>query len=91
MLKAPGSWTADAACARPGMDANLWHSPETRAARDICESCPVASQCLEYALAFPNPGCWVGIYAGLTGAQRRTERRTRAEQARASADLAEAS
>lgn len=52
------------------------HVPD--AARQACESCPVRSQCLEFALADPrNAGYW----AGTTQRERNRIRRGRREAA----------
>lgn len=52
------------------------HGPDMRAniaaAKRICQDCPVRSDCLAYALANPDV---VGIWGGLTDAERRREPR----------------
>lgn len=60
----PPAWTIDAACA--GHDLNLWF-PEAgdrnglATARSICAQCPVATQCLQYALENDiRHGVWGG-------------------------------
>ncbi|WP_313673314.1 WhiB family transcriptional regulator [Mycolicibacterium sp.] len=59
-------WRARAACA--GRSPNLWfpegagNSAATQEAVAICRSCPVRTQCAEYALAQPeNFGIWGGL------------------------------
>lgn len=37
-------------------------------ARQICEACPVQTECLDYALSLPHP--WHGVYAGLSPRER---------------------
>jgi WhiB family redox-sensing transcriptional regulator len=72
----PPAWMEDALCAQVGGDA--WF-PENgqgaREARTICRACPVATACLEWALA-NEPG-W-GVYAGTTQRQRAKARKRRA-------------
>lgn len=70
-------WQAHAACRGP--EAFLFFAPthfekkeekisrETRA-KMICDSCPVRSDCLDYALAIREPH---GIWGGLTEQERR--------------------
>jgi WhiB family transcriptional regulator, redox-sensing transcriptional regulator len=60
-VPAPGSWTKRAAC----RDGHLYYEffrdgPPLRAVRELCESCPVSSQCLSYALANDVHGIWAG-------------------------------
>jgi len=49
-----------------------WWFPERggvyKAAKEICERCPVRQQCLDYSLTLPNV---IGIWGGLSGNQRR--------------------
>jgi WhiB family redox-sensing transcriptional regulator len=45
-------------------------------ARAICKSCPVQSNCLEYALEFP-PADMHGVWAGMTSRQLAAEQRRR--------------
>jgi WhiB family redox-sensing transcriptional regulator len=69
-------WQRRASCR--GADTDLWFPTASKtgeAARAICESCPVQSQCLMYALASPE---LVGIWAG-------TDERERGRMRRASA------
>lgn len=47
------------------------------AARQICMSCPVRVQCLEYSLQFPSD---FGIVAGLSPVQRRRLRKIEKEK-----------
>jgi WhiB family redox-sensing transcriptional regulator len=71
------TWTAQAACQH--QPTRLWfagdgRNPNTKTARqalDICATCPVATDCLEYALELPPP--WHGIFGGMTPQQRRAE------------------
>jgi len=46
---------------------------DTSSARSICRSCPVRTQCLDYAL---SSGQKHGIWGGMTESQRRRLRRT---------------
>jgi WhiB family redox-sensing transcriptional regulator len=74
------TWRERAACL--GMDRGLWFPaiPESRTkagrervqhARDVCKSCPVRLECLEYAVR-----TWqaYGIWGGLDPEQRRRSR-----------------
>lgn len=48
--------------------------PAVRAAQMLCEQCPLASkqECLRWITDAEKPaGSWGGVYAGMTGAQRR--------------------
>ena len=51
-------------------------------AKKICGRCPVAGQCLEYAL---ETGQRFGVWGGTTDEERRTIRRRRQHRARARA------
>lgn len=57
----PEPWMADAVCRQT--DPELWF-PELgssgRAAKRICEQCPMAAQCLAYALEHQERGIWGG-------------------------------
>lgn len=64
----PRQWMDRAACIGLPVDAFYRDSGQADAAAlDACARCPVASQCLEYALAGDE---W-GIWAGLSEAARR--------------------
>lgn len=69
----PADWMKNAACRHH--PTRLWF-PErgepTHHAKNICNTCPVKTQCLDYALDIPN--C-VGIWGGMSGKQRRQIRR----------------
>ena len=45
-------------------------------ARKLCRKCPVANECLNYALEFP-PADMHGVWAGLTPRQLAAEQRAR--------------
>ena len=49
------------------------------AARRVCHECPVASECLEFALATNQQA---GIFGGLSEDERRSLRRRRARERR---------
>ena len=81
-------WREDAACA--GQDQRIWfpvddrvhrqHSDEFhlavyRAARDVCDGCPVREQCLTWAL--DNNEVDHGMFGGLTPRERRRIKRRR--------------
>jgi len=63
------TWRDLASCAEADPDAFF---PEkggsTRKARQVCAACPVAAQCLDYALEREEP---FGIWGGMTASQRR--------------------
>jgi WhiB family redox-sensing transcriptional regulator len=63
-----GPWTRDANCR--GKDPDLFfptRGERTQPAKDICASCPVRLQCLEYALANQEG---FGVWGGLSAKQR---------------------
>ena len=74
----PADWRTLAACR--GLDPDLFF-PErgdsftARNAQAVCATCPVAEQCLEFAI---EVGETEGIWGGLSGRQMRQERRRRA-------------
>lgn len=73
------SWSERAACTPE--DRSFFYpegSPsvravQTRAAKRICRTCPVASECLEYSLVNEAYGTW----GGLTEVEREVERMNR--------------
>ena len=74
----PADWRTLAACR--GLDPDLFF-PErgdsftARNAQAVCAACPVAEQCLEFAI---EVGETEGIWGGLSGRQLRQERQRRA-------------
>ena len=72
---APGRWTDDAACAQIGGD--IWFPEDSHPAHDakrICQTrCPVAAECLEYAL---TNDIREGVWGGKSRSERATMRRT---------------
>lgn len=80
--EADPSWRLRAKCR--GMDTDLFF-PERQEIvqvleiRDICADCPVATECLEYALV---AGEKHGFFGGKSERQRRNERRKRQYAAR---------
>jgi WhiB family redox-sensing transcriptional regulator len=74
-------WRAQAACQRLPTDLffPIGHGPgaqaQTRLAKEICDACPVRSQCLDYALA---TNARYGVFGGLGEDERREVRRGRA-------------
>jgi len=63
------AWTADAMCAQTDPEAffpDKGQSP--RAAQAVCARCPVAAECLDYALEI---GDRFGIWGGVTAKRRR--------------------
>lgn len=65
----PEPWTAQALCGQANPDA--WFPEKGASPRDakrICATCPVAADCLEYAMR--NRERW-GVWGGLTERERR--------------------
>lgn len=77
------SWREDAAC--HGMATDIFFpdsDQDAGLAKEICASCPVQEECLEYALMTrQNDGVW----GGLNETERRRLRRRLREQARKAA------
>lgn len=74
-------WMEQAHCITA--DLELFFSAQWREAVAICRGCPVRSECLEYALSFPEAEDY-GVFGGLSQHQRillRRERRKRASKA----------
>lgn len=80
-------WTSFAACRQPDVDPE-WFFPvsdvgparhEVAAAKSVCARCPVARECLDWALQAAEPA---GIWGGATPEERRTMRATRRRWAR---------
>jgi len=57
----------------PKSHKDISYIPEARA---LCATCPVAEQCLDYALEFPVADMH-GIWAGMTSRQLHAEQRRR--------------
>ncbi len=81
-------WTGSAACRQPGVDPE-WFFPigeagpalrEVARAKAVCARCPVARECLAWALRVGEPD---GIWGGTTPGERRRLRRVRPEVAAA--------
>ena len=73
-----GNWRTLAACA--GLDPALFFAERgdtltVRNARAVCAACPVAAECLEYALDNDETQ---GMWGGLCGDELRAEKRRRA-------------
>ena len=79
-------WQWRAACR--GHDENLFFPPSRferaeekrsreRAAKDICATCPVQVECLDYALRIREP---YGVWGGLNEQERRRHLRERDEE-----------
>jgi WhiB family redox-sensing transcriptional regulator len=76
-------WWQDAACR--DVDTNVFFpltDDEAGPAREICATCPVRDECLEFALATRQDD---GVWGGLTETERRRLRRRRREAARRAA------
>ena len=67
-------WQDDALCAEIATEMFFpLKGGSTKNAMSVCAACPVARQCLEYALSMPdNP---VGIWGGTSFRERRAMRR----------------
>jgi WhiB family redox-sensing transcriptional regulator len=62
------SWRDEAVCAQIGSD--LWFPEKggsARRAKEICETCPVRVECLEYALAQDEQ---FGVFGGMSRKER---------------------
>ena len=77
MTKKIGGWREQAACR--GADPDYFHPPDgqswmaTRGLK-ICATCPVTTECLNYALSFPQADDMHGIWGGTTAKDRRAIR-----------------
>ena len=69
-------WEDHAVCAQADPDLwfpdGEWESADVTHAKQICSGCPVMSQCLEFALTYPQAGIW----GGTTESERRRMYRT---------------
>lgn len=66
----PAPWMADAACAS-GVDPDIFFPSDAKKiepAQAVCRSCPVAAECLEYALRHRVDD---GVWGGLDNLERR--------------------
>ena len=79
-VQGPEVWRADALCAQTDPEAFF---PEkggsTREAKAVCRSCPVISECLEWALTHDQR---YGIWGGTSANERAALRRSGAEAGR---------
>jgi WhiB family redox-sensing transcriptional regulator len=80
-------WTSFAACRQPDVDPE-WFFPvseggparrEVAAAKSVCARCPVARECLDWALQTGEPA---GVWGGATPEERRTMRAARRDWTR---------
>jgi WhiB family redox-sensing transcriptional regulator len=77
------AWREEAACRDEDTDIFFPLTDEDAGpALEICASCPVREECLEFALITRQDD---GVWGGLTETQRRRLRRRRREQARRAA------
>jgi WhiB family redox-sensing transcriptional regulator len=72
-----GSWRQEAACARAGVDPELFYPLDldltgaaVTTARRICGTCPVRGLCLADVMATEDPARRWGVIAGLTPDER---------------------
>ncbi len=73
-------WWPRAGCR--GMDPNLFFADDDEsitAAKAVCRTCPVSDECLEYAMRGRIDH---GVWGGMTDAERRRLRRSRARASR---------
>ena len=80
MHEEPERWTASARCRT--LDPDIFFPSDglgVQRAAAYCAECPVAEQCLEYAMRNNIPH---GVFGGLSERARARLRRTRAEAAR---------
>lgn len=74
-IAANTAWIEDAACTTTDPEIFFTENPESkRAARTICNGCPVKAQCLEDALVAEDA---FGIRGGLTAMERKSLLRKR--------------
>ena len=97
----PWDWQDHAACRGKDPDATLFFAPDgekydtgarqrrEERARAFCAACPVAAECLAYALTAPERyGLWAGLDEDQRAAQRRRETRNERERAARRAERA---
>lgn len=73
------AWVDDALCAQ--VDTEIFFPPEggsLRPAKSICARCPVAAECLQYALEHHEH---YGVWGGLSAVERRPSNMARGEVA----------
>lgn len=74
----PMDWQQDALCAQTDPEVFFPDKGGNAAvAKQVCASCPVSQQCLDYAIANDEPH---GIWGGLSDRQRRAEKHRREHQ-----------
>lgn len=79
-------WIDDSLCrGRPTQwwfagDGRNLNSRTSRRAVEICNACPVRTECLDWALSLPQP--WHGIFAGMSPQQRQLEKQRREHDTR---------
>ena len=75
VLGVPVNWRVHAACVdmpldvffpQPGPDC----ATNIKIAKKVCHTCPVKTECLEFAMSFEDKAC-PGIYGGTTERERR--------------------
>lgn len=72
------SWRLDAACIGHGDLFFIGKGVSNRPAKEICATCPVTQECLDYAL---TTSTFYGIWGGLTEKERRKEKQRRRREA----------
>lgn len=81
----PTAWQRQALCAQVGpLDEHFYPTKggSTRAAKRLCQGCPVVSACLEWALTTDEPH---GVWGGMSPGERERERERRQTQEEAAA------
>lgn len=79
----PGEWVELGACKRPeaqGVNFFPGRGDDTKAAKAVCAMCPVRRPCRDYGLSMPQN--LNGIWGGLSGRERRAERKAQLEAQR---------
>jgi hypothetical protein len=80
------AWPDTASCRdHPSLPPDSWFDTRSSVVRaqvvQVCSSCPVLAQCAEWSITTPSLS--VGVFGGLTDAERRSERTRRRRQAAA--------
>ena len=69
----PGRWADAAACL--AADVDMLDNEQVDAAKAVCARCPVTEKCLAFALRVPPKDDTVGVWGGLTAAERKELRK----------------
>jgi WhiB family redox-sensing transcriptional regulator len=80
MIKDDNDWVSQAVCKGVPNATKIFfleRGMNSNAAKKICGTCPVTSECLEYALSFNLHEDSFGIFGGMTPQEREDLRRDR--------------